>query len=137
MVRARKREKGLKEEENEKKKIFSAKRLFSRKCWRLVRNKGYKGKRRVSKKTEAPIAQAEIRTENRPNLKPKSPKNGARIFSFRREIFSTPAPKQKYSQTTFYSPKYTEFFRPERKDRIFGRNEKQNGHSVQFLLKFT
>ena len=100
-----------------------AKRLFRPKCWRLVGNKGYKGKRRVSKKTEAPIAQAENRTENRPNLKPKSPKNDARIFSFRREIFSTPAPKQKYSQTTFYSPKYTEFFRPERKDRIFGRTK--------------
>ncbi|KGN83820.1 hypothetical protein HR08_10190 [Porphyromonas gulae] len=42
-VRARKREKGLKEEENEKKKIFSAKRLFSRKCWRLVGNKGHTG----------------------------------------------------------------------------------------------
>ncbi|ERJ63777.1 hypothetical protein HMPREF1555_02250, partial [Porphyromonas gingivalis F0570] len=47
-------------------------------------------------------SQAEIRTENRPNLKPKSPKNGARIFSFRREIFSTPEPKQKSSQTTFF-----------------------------------
>ncbi|WP_456301705.1 hypothetical protein, partial [Porphyromonas gingivalis] len=61
------------------------------------------------------IAQAETRTENRPNLKPKSPKNGARIFSFSDEIFSTPAPKQNFSQTSFYSPKYTEFFRPERK----------------------
>ena len=70
-----------------------AKRLFRPKCWRLVGNKGYKGKRRVSKKTEAPIAQAETRTENRPNLKPKSPKNGARIFSFSGEIFSTPEPK--------------------------------------------
>ena len=112
-VRARKREKGLKEEENEKKKIFSAKRLFSRKCWRLVGNKGHTGgEKGVEKKQRLSIAQAENRAVNRPNLKPKSTKNGARIFSVRCEIFSTPAPKQNFSQTTFYSPKYTEFFKP-------------------------
>ncbi|KKC50597.1 hypothetical protein HR10_08465 [Porphyromonas gulae] len=101
MVRARKREKRLKEEENEKKKISYAKKFFNLKCWRLVGNKGHKGGEKGVEKTE--VINRTSRNSNRksPKSQTKIQKNGARFFSFRREIFSTPEPKQNFSQTTF------------------------------------
>ncbi|KGN75401.1 hypothetical protein HR17_04070 [Porphyromonas gulae] len=111
---ARVREKkGLKEEENEKKKISCAKKNFQPpKGRRLKKGEDIEAARHRQKAKMPKWREPKTQAEKCPNLKPKSTKNGARFFSVRREIFSTPAPKQKYSQTTFYSPKYTEFFKP-------------------------
>ncbi|WP_080745581.1 DUF1661 domain-containing protein [Porphyromonas gulae] len=84
MVRARRREKRLKEEENEKKKISYAKKNFNLKCWRLVGNKGHKGGEKGVEKTE--VINRTSRNSNR-----KSPKSQTKIHKKWREILFVPA----------------------------------------------